>query len=247
VKRYSSGMYARLGFAVAAHVDPDILIVDEVLSVGDYVFQRKCLERMTQVISGGATVVFVSHNLRAVTNVCARTMLLDHGCPLAVGPTADVVKTYIDRARQPRGELTDREVYIASVRLRGSNGEAVTFRPGDQAWVDVEVTARAQVERIAIGLYLKDQEDYDCFNTSTQRLGLAPVSLGPGQRLRCTFRTTLHLAHGTFHVGVTVYRYDIQRALDRWSPAATLLVSGERDVRGIANLYPEVERLEIVR
>ena len=69
VKRYSSGMFARLGFSVAAHVDPDILIVDEVLSVGDFVFQQKCVERMNAIIRGGATVIFVSHNLRAVAEL----------------------------------------------------------------------------------------------------------------------------------------------------------------------------------
>ena len=74
VKRYSSGMFARLGFSVAAHVDPDVLLVDEVLSVGDYAFQRKCIERMGQVIDNGTTVVFISHNLRAVANFCTRSL-----------------------------------------------------------------------------------------------------------------------------------------------------------------------------
>ncbi|HEY9229824.1 MAG TPA: ABC transporter ATP-binding protein, partial [Gemmatimonadaceae bacterium] len=72
VKRYSSGMYARLGFSVAAHVEPDLLIVDEVLSVGDYLFQQKCIDRMTGILKGGTTVLFVSHNLHAVTDLCQR-------------------------------------------------------------------------------------------------------------------------------------------------------------------------------
>jgi len=75
VKRYSSGMFARLGFSVAAHVDPDVLLVDEVLSVGDYLFQRRCLERMHSIIRSGATVVFVSHNLREVAQLCQRSLL----------------------------------------------------------------------------------------------------------------------------------------------------------------------------
>ena len=72
VKRYSTGMYARLGFSVAAHVDPDILIVDEVLSVGDYAFQNRCMERMKEVVRSGAAVMFVSHNLHAVVSLCTR-------------------------------------------------------------------------------------------------------------------------------------------------------------------------------
>ena len=79
VKRYSSGMYARLGFSVAAHVDPDVLIVDEVLSVGDYAFQQKCIERMKEVLRSGATVLFVSHNLKTVAEFCHRCLLLKKG------------------------------------------------------------------------------------------------------------------------------------------------------------------------
>src|SRR5215469_4271091 len=91
VKRYSSGMYARLGFSVAAHVDPDVLIVDEVLSVGDYVFQQQCLKRINEVISGGAAVLFVSHNLKSVAQFCQRSLLLDHGQMVTIGPTQEVI------------------------------------------------------------------------------------------------------------------------------------------------------------
>src|SRR6202007_1895425 len=94
VKRYSSGMFARLGFSVAAHVDPDVLLVDEVLSVGDYLFQQKCVDRMNAVIASGATVVFVSHNLQAVTNLCKRSLLLERGRVQMIGPTSDVIKAY---------------------------------------------------------------------------------------------------------------------------------------------------------
>src|SRR2546425_159987 len=87
VKRYSSGMFARLGFSVAAHVQPDLLIVDEVLSVGDYLFQQKCLERMQEIMTGGATVIFVSHNLRAVSTLCTRSLLLDRGRVVELGPS----------------------------------------------------------------------------------------------------------------------------------------------------------------
>src|ERR1700674_2499904 len=79
VKRYSSGMFARLGFSVAAHVDPDVLIVDEVLSVGDSAFQQKCIERMREVLRSGAAVLFVSHNLKVVSEFCHRCLLLEKG------------------------------------------------------------------------------------------------------------------------------------------------------------------------
>ena len=95
VKRYSSGMYVRLAFAVAAHLKPEILLVDEVLAVGDTRFQRKCLEKMRDVGKLGRTVLFVSHNMPAVTRLCKRTILLDEGTVVADGPSHEVVSAYL--------------------------------------------------------------------------------------------------------------------------------------------------------
>ena len=99
VKRYSSGMYARLGFAVAAHLDPEILIVDEVLAVGDVSFQKKCLGKMNEVAHEGRTVVFVSHNMAAVRNLCQRAILFDHGEMLGDGPAVSIIKEYYNILR----------------------------------------------------------------------------------------------------------------------------------------------------
>ena len=94
VKHYSSGMYVRLAFAVAAHLDPDILVVDEVLAVGDTAFQRKCLGKMRSVASEGRTVIFVSHALSSIRQLCSRTVLLEHGALIADGPTLDTLSIY---------------------------------------------------------------------------------------------------------------------------------------------------------
>ncbi len=94
VKRYSSGMYVRLAFAVAAHLEPEILIVDEVLAVGDMAFQRKCLGRMKEVGRSGATVLFVSHNMPAIEALCSRAILLDHGQVSSDGDVKDIVREY---------------------------------------------------------------------------------------------------------------------------------------------------------
>ena len=94
VKRYSSGMYVRLAFAVAAHLDPEILIIDEVLAVGDAAFQEKCLTRMGAVGAGGRTVVFVSHNMAAIRTLCSRVVLLDGGRVIADGPPGEMVALY---------------------------------------------------------------------------------------------------------------------------------------------------------
>ncbi|MBL4898832.1 MAG: ABC transporter ATP-binding protein, partial [Colwellia sp.] len=94
VKRYSSGMYVRLAFAVAAHLDPEILIIDEVLAVGDLEFQKKCLAKMKDVAEGGKTVFFVSHNLSAVQNLCTSAMLLEGGVMVDKGQTEDIINLY---------------------------------------------------------------------------------------------------------------------------------------------------------
>ncbi|MCC7369330.1 MAG: ABC transporter ATP-binding protein [Chloroflexi bacterium] len=94
VKRYSSGMQMRLAFSVAAHLDPDILLLDEVLTVGDLEFQQKCLERVESLVSEGRTLLFVSHSIEAVENFCTRCIWLDHGTVRGDGPTAKVLKEY---------------------------------------------------------------------------------------------------------------------------------------------------------
>src|SRR5580704_16891065 len=99
VKRYSSGMFARLGFSVAAHVDPEVLIVDEVLSVGDLPFQRQCVARMKEVIRSGATVLFVSHNLKIVSEFCGRSLLLEKGRTIMTGPTPRVIAAYLQQSQ----------------------------------------------------------------------------------------------------------------------------------------------------
>ena len=98
VKRYSSGMYVRLAFAVAAHLEPEILIVDEVLSVGDAEFQKKCLGKMGEVAKGGRTVLFVSHNMAAVQALTSRALLLSGGCLVKSAETEKVVSTYLQRS-----------------------------------------------------------------------------------------------------------------------------------------------------
>ena len=106
VKRYSSGMYVRLAFAVAAHLEPEILLVDEVLAVGDAAFQKKCLGKMEEVSRGGRTILFVSHQMAAVQNLCQRGILLKDGQIAKSGPIAEVIAAYLaDASEQPDGSL----------------------------------------------------------------------------------------------------------------------------------------------
>ena len=128
VKHYSSGMYVRLAFAVAAHLQPEILIIDEVLAVGDYTFQQKCLNKMQDVSTGGRTVLFVSHNLGAINRLCNRCLLLEGGKLIASGPTASVVQSYMTSGLVQRPEFTQpsnpaKAINLLRVALTGADGE----------------------------------------------------------------------------------------------------------------------------
>jgi len=237
VKRYSSGMYARLGFAVAAHVDPEVLIVDEVLSVGDFDFQARCMERMRAVLKAGTTVLFVSHNLKAVTELCERAILLDHGKIVVSGPTETVVQRYLSSSLGKAGG-EGRDVYISEVAVRGAMGQQLKFESGQTAWVDVEVQARNSADNLAISVWLTDESGHTVFETTSARLGCGPFALSANESRRGTFRLSLNMAHGTFGVCLSVFRCDDQHEYDRKEPASMVFIGTTFAVRGSVNCFP---------
>ncbi len=239
VKRYSSGMFARLGFSVAVHVEPEILIVDEVLSVGDYLFQQKCLERMNQIMAGDTTIIFVSHNLRAVAALCERSLLLDHGRVMQIGPTNETIKAYLSGGHRGR-ETADSDIHITKVSLGSRGSSRVTFETDEVVEITVEATARTLHEDMSVVIRIADDNQYNVFDTCTQRLGAGPLSLGAGETMTSTFRVQLRLAQGTYHVDAFLHRYVTDRAFDRYLSAATFFVAGTPTVRGVANLAPSL-------
>jgi lipopolysaccharide transport system ATP-binding protein len=168
VKRYSSGMYLRLAFAVAAHLEPEILIVDEVLAVGDATFQRKCLGKMSGVAKEGRTVLFVSHNMPAVTRLCERVLCLSEGELRQDGPSHEVVKTYLhsdfstmssrewpDPLKAPRGEVAR----LRAVRVcteDGRSSENIDIRKPVGIEMEYEVLKPGCKMRSAFSLYNED-------------------------------------------------------------------------------------------
>jgi lipopolysaccharide transport system ATP-binding protein len=246
VKRYSSGMYARLGFSVAAHVEPDLLIVDEVLSVGDYLFQQKCIDRMTSILKSGTTVLFVSHNLHAVSELCHRSMLLEKGKLLAQGPTNDVIREYVGRPQAQRsGEGT--AMVIQSVTLRGSAGASTKFDPTEKLYVDVRVAAQQRVSNLSIVIQIVDNNFYSVFDTCTARLNDGvTASLEAGEQLECSFELDMNLVAGTYHVNVYAHEYVVERPFSTWRSAASFFVGETRFVKGAANLYPRLDRFELI-
>ncbi len=157
VKRYSSGMYVRLAFAVAAHLEPEILLVDEVLSVGDAAFQKKCLGKIGSVVQAGRTVLFVSHNMAAIRELCPSSIWIHHGRIQARGSSADVIQQYLKCTYTSSGtcqsdfpEDLEKDFQLRSARLLDENGEVAQHHDCDQP---ILLELHCQVNRIIPGLY----------------------------------------------------------------------------------------------
>src|SRR5207237_4830841 len=162
VKRYSSGMYVRLAFAVAAHLEPEIMVVDEVLAVGDAEFQEKCLGKMQGVASSeGRTVLFVSHNMAAVQQLCHNALWLDHGGARKIGSTAQVVRAYVGSVRDAAGsgELStgrltgDGQVKLLSYEVTDAYGRS-NPPPGtkEDVLIHVRIEARNRIAKPGYGI-----------------------------------------------------------------------------------------------
>lgn len=173
VKRYSSGMYVRLAFAVAAHLEPEILVVDEVLAVGDASFQAKCLAKMGEISrSGGRTVLFVSHNMQAVQNLCQRAVLLERGQVKAAGETREVVKTYLSSAASTGAEKVwtgesapgNHEARLRAIRLSDSdNNRSGIFSSRKPLFIELEFECPEPVSSFCAGFDLLTPEGETVF------------------------------------------------------------------------------------
>ena len=146
VKHFSSGMYVRLAFAVAAHLEPEILIVDEVLSVGDVRFQKKCLGKMGDVARAGRTILFVSHNLGAVTQLCTRGVVLKEGQIVFDGSAAAAISTYVDDMRNSSSTVTfpyepKKDMQIHSIAVVSADGQEISSQPHTEPF-SIELTYR---------------------------------------------------------------------------------------------------------
>lgn len=174
VKRYSNGMRVRLGFAVAAHLDPEILIIDEVLSVGDAAFRKKCLEKMESVAGEGRTVLFISHNMASIRSLCPRAILLDHGRVVCDGPSEDVVARYLGEqgdglAERRWGEQGEplpgsTTAQLVSARLKEPGSENGRGRFSCDEPIDLEIKYRVlRPSDVFAEFHVKDSEGQRLF------------------------------------------------------------------------------------
>ena len=223
VKNYSSGMFVRLGFAVAANVEPDVLLIDEVLSVGDEAFQRKSAERIERFRREGRTIVFVSHGLGQVEQLCERVAWIDHGELKMVGPAADVISAYRgdshDAAPDP-DEIGSRwgsgEIQISSVDLLDSVGNPVTHpRTGDALNIVVHLSAHAPVQDTVLVARIDELGGHTVWRSSSRRNGVSIGRIDGSADVTLGF-PSLPLLEGTYELTLAITNQTEIQPYDHW-------------------------------
>ena len=224
VKRFSSGMYLRLAFAVAAHLDPEILVVDEVLAVGDAEFQRKCLGKMDDVAHQGRTVLFVSHNMSAILQLTHESILLEAGQVAMRGPTPQVVDHYLSSGFSQSGERVWEPDAVpaqaapfcpVAVRVQNTDGTVVdTVRSTEPTTLEVEYELAGPVTGLRVGIYLMSMRGeliFTTFDTDDPALFERHGERQAGRYIsRCTIPAD-YLNEGRYAIGINASSFRVKR------------------------------------
>jgi ABC-type polysaccharide/polyol phosphate transport system ATPase subunit len=246
VKTYSSGMYMRLAFSVAVNVDPDILVIDEALAVGDGHFQKKCMDKIRQFQEQGKTILFCSHALYYVTQICRRTLWLDQGRVMRYGPSVDVIHEYetflLKRDREPATALVAAERPPSPVRFRevtvcdSSGRPRDSFARGDDVHIRLRIEADSpkQPIHVLIGVN-RSADDLQCFAVGTHGDGLHPFS---GKRAYEVVVKLLELplTRGEYDVVAFVGDENAMTVFDRRDLHPGFSVMGERFEVGLVDV-----------
>lgn len=248
VKNYSSGMYMRLGFSIAVNVEPDILLVDEVLAVGDEAFQRKCFEKIRRFKEGGGSILFVSHETETVKQICDSAIMLDGGVIVSQGLPGDVVKAYHDvMLTVEKGEEGGtKEVVMTNVEiLDGSGAPAKRFNAGDRMIMRIHYKANQAIKDPVFGFGFFDQRDTRIFGTNTKLRefsvgtingeGIAEFDLGVLSMLdgKYTVTVAIHSRDGekVYHWQERFYVFEVMNSYqdegDVFIPVAFKLIPGK--------------------
>ncbi|HEY8133986.1 MAG TPA: ABC transporter ATP-binding protein, partial [Thermoanaerobaculia bacterium] len=239
VKTYSSGMYVRLGFAVAVHVDPEILLIDEVLAVGDEEFSQKCIAKIQEMKYRGVTLVFVTHQLDQVRHLCDRALWLDYGAASAIGDPARVVDDYLQnvsggqtapavpKTEAPQQEPSEEErwgsgeVVLKRVALVDDKGrELVALGAGSAVSLEMDVEVRVPQDDFVFGVGIYHADGTCVYGTNTDLEGLMPQRLDANGRVRFVM-PSLELVAGTYRVDAAVHTrngraFDYRRGVMRF-------------------------------
>ena len=213
VKHYSSGMYVRLGFAVAVETDPDVLLVDEVLAVGDIAFQLKCLGRIREFQRKGKTILFVSHALQTVEEFCHEAFLIHQGKLVERGDPSEVILKYIRSYMGEGGQIQTqeygtREAEIAGVTLRdGAGREAGVFTAGQPMLIDIAYRAKTKIEKPVFGFSLKTGNGFFVFGSNTQ-IEKYPIDSIEGEGMIRLKLDPLTVMQGNFFLSLSIHSWD---------------------------------------
>jgi lipopolysaccharide transport system ATP-binding protein len=220
VKYYSSGMYVRLAFSVAAHMEPDILIIDEVLAVGDAEFQKKCLGKMGEITKqDGRTILFVSHNMAAIRQLCTKTILLENGKLLFSGNTEEVIQHYnsemIDKTGQSwNGDAGDDEIRITRVLSQSLDQEG-KFHTNAPIEISIHGTILKMTKHMVIGFHLFSQFGYELAYSlyDDNDADMAPTVLKPGPFIKKFVIPADTLSEGTYLIELDVGIHNLNKVL----------------------------------
>jgi lipopolysaccharide transport system ATP-binding protein len=257
VRTYSSGMYVRLAFAMASCLDPDILIIDEALSVGDAYFQQKSLKRIMEIKKRGTTILFVSHDIQAVKILCDQVALLNKGKLEAVGDPVEILELYNallakKEVAEERYQITkadgairagNKKVEIAKISMRNSKGEHIeVFQRGESASIHLEAVFHEDLDNPTVGVMIRDRVGYDVFGTNTHLLNIDTGSFKRGQKATFKFDFNMDLGLGEYtvspaiHMGLT-HMEDCFHWIDR--ALIFEVVSTHHYFLGVSPLKPE--------
>lgn len=210
VKFYSSGMFVRLAFAVAIHTEPDILLVDEVLAVGDEAFQRKCMERIARFRADGCTIILVSHSAAQVQELCDRTLVLNQGELVFDGNANEGISALRDILEGRRvGELPravgEKPIELVKISLHNEDGQPVeVIRPGDPLTIRLHVSAREDLQTWAAGFSIDNPLGQMLLATNTDRIGLTMPPIVTGSGSMDFHIDSINLAAGQYFVNANV-------------------------------------------
>lgn len=236
VKRYSSGMHARLGFAIAAHLDPDVLIVDEVLSVGDASFQQKAFARVEELVRSGIPVVVVSHQLDAISSLCTHALLLDRGVVRMRGTPQECITTYLHGLAPPEQAVTgEGAVRIESFQLE--SGESVRSGEFIRARLHCVIRPDGWVDPETIILRVRSAQSGECvFETSSDRLG---ISLPETGAFEVQIELQLNVPPGVYLLESTMWERQVGRQ-SFTGPVAYVEVCGGEEFTGDVQMNPRL-------
>lgn len=248
VKRYSSGMAVRLGFAVVAHLRPDILLIDEVLAVGDLAFQQKCYQRILELKARGTTILFVSHNLEAVARLCDRAILLQEGCVACDASVQEAMTQYRQRTLEhsrfqrvwtPLGEEmaeTPKDIHVASAQLVDADGHTrTTFETGQALQLRLRFRAGRPIAHPSVTVTIERIDGLICHETSTQASGFSWETWEDAGCLTLDY-SELNLLPNAYQVHVGLYEGQNPVPVARLSEPLVFHVTSDLHARGAVHL-----------